>query len=369
MENSAANPELIRLARQSRGYTQKQLLGAANIVQSRYSRLEAGSGAVSETELASIAGVLDYPPHFFTRNVVLRGPGPDGTFHRKRQAVSKTKLEQAYSLAEVRRLEIQKLLAWDGATDEASGQIPEYPIELYDDDPAKIARSARVAMEVPAGPVYSMTRTLEHAGAVVVAHDFGTRQIDGFSHRLNPLYPPVFHINRELPPDRWRWTLAHELGHIVMSHDPAGSRQLIEAQANEFAGEFLAPGHEIMPMLFGLNLNKLAGLKLEWKISMQAIVERGFALGVITEVQRRRMHIQLSKAGYKTREPESLDPPLEPPERLFNLAKLHMTALEYSRDEMLELLAINATDFQEYYHDPQDMLSLNSNVEDEWRLN
>ena len=27
MENSAVNPELIRLARQSRGYTQKQLLG------------------------------------------------------------------------------------------------------------------------------------------------------------------------------------------------------------------------------------------------------------------------------------------------------------------------------------------------------
>ena len=87
------------------------------------------------------------------------------------------------------------------------------------------------------------------------------------------------------------------------------------------------------------------------------------------EQQRRRMHIHLSKSGYKTREPENLDPPLEPPERLFNLAKLHMTALEYSRDEMLELLAINAGDFQEYYHDPQDMLTPDSNVADEWRLN
>ena len=61
-----------------------------------------------------------------------------------------------------------------------------------------------------------------------------------------------------------------------------------------------------MPLLGGLTLPKLAGLKLEWKISMQALVMRASHFGTITPSQKKAIIVQMSKAGYRTREPERL---------------------------------------------------------------
>ena len=77
------------------------------------------------------------------------------------------------------------------------------------------------------GPVHNVTRLLESHGCVVFAHPFGHRKLDAFSARMAGR-PAFIHINEDLPPDRWRYTLAHELGHLVMHNDlgcfPGGSR-------------------------------------------------------------------------------------------------------------------------------------------------
>ena len=212
-----------------------------------------------------------------------------------------------------------------------------------------------------------MTEVLEDAGCVVIAHDFGTRGIDGFHFRAGAS-TPVFHLNSGLPPDRWRWTLAHELGHLVMAQELAADPKVLEQQADVFAGEFLAPGHEIRSSLHGLTYQKLAGLKLTWKISMQALIMKAYYLGTITSGQRAAMFKRLNKAGYRTREPETLDPPVEHPKRPFELAKSHMTQLGYSRTDLMELLAINERDLRAYYHDPVDVVSSGDAEDDEWRL-
>ena len=356
------NPEMIRLARLSRGQSQAQLASLIGVPSSEVSRFESGIRTVTDSLMPRIVDTLGYPISFFTRHPRLEGPGTDVTFHRKRKSVSNTKLNQIYALADIRRLEVEKLLEF--GPQEVT--VPDYPVDLFDDDPVKIARSVRAAMRVPPGPIFNVTKTLEQVGSVVVAHDFGTRQVDGFSRR--PLMgPPFFHMNVGLPPDRWRWTLAHELGHVVMHPDPLVSPKIVEQQADQFAGEFLAPAAELQPMLFNLSFQRLAGLKLEWKISMQALVMRAYQLGTITGRQRVSMFSRLSKAGYRVREPSTLDPPLEPPERLFQLAKLYMTRLGYSRSELMDLLTIGDLDFQAYYHDPRDVFpGLDS--DDEWSV-
>ena len=361
--SEVANPELIKLARQSRGYSQKQLADLAGIAQPHYSRIEAGNRESSDSILRSLSEVLDYPERFFMRSSKIESPGTDSIFHRKRKSVPKWKLDQVYALSSIRRLEIQKLI-----DNNVECALPSYPMELYD-DPAKIARTVRAARGIPPGPIFNMTKLVEQIGGVVIPHKFGTKLIDGFSNPPRMMLS-IFDLNSDLPSDRWRWTLAHELGHIVMDHDPGGSPQEIEKEANQFAGEFLAPGHEIAPMLHDLSIPKLAGLKLEWKISMQALVERAFHLGVITANRRRDLHVQLSKAGYKTQEPEQLAPPIEPPSRLFDLVNFHMTVLEYTRTELMDLLSVNNKDFRTYYYDPQDIATqIEDAMYDEWRLN
>ena len=73
-------------------------------------------------------------------------------------------------------------------------------------------------MNLPPGPIFNLTETLERFACVIVKHRLSRAQ-DGFSQAALPYdYPSVafIHMNANMPPDRWRWTLAVELGHLVM---------------------------------------------------------------------------------------------------------------------------------------------------------
>ena len=213
------NPEMLVLARRSREMTQTQLAESSAVSPTSVSRYEAGTLSVTDDSLSRIAVSLNYPVNFFCRKRTLVGAMGGAVFHRKQQSLPTRKLYRAHALAETRRLEITTML---NSLDVNAPSIPEYDVGFFEDDPEKIARSIRVAMNIPPGPIFNLTETLERNGCMVVGHDFGSRQIDGFSQR--PKYPPCFlHLNSRLPPDRWRWTLAHELGHAVMHFEPMAS--------------------------------------------------------------------------------------------------------------------------------------------------
>ena len=92
------------------------------------------------------------------------------------QGLSVPILNQVYALAEIRRLEIHKLLkSWDGAI----LNFPNFPIDEYDDNVEKVARTVRALWQIPPGPVTNVTKAIEIEGGVIFEYDFGTRQIDG----------------------------------------------------------------------------------------------------------------------------------------------------------------------------------------------
>ena len=346
------NPEMLALARRSRELTQQKLAELSGVPRTKVSRYEAGTLSVADDMLSRLAAALDYPVKFFRRKPTLIGASGGAIFHRKQQSLPVKKLYRAHALAETRRLEITTML---DSLDVQSPSPPEYDVELFEDDPEKIARSVRAAMNIPPGPIFNLTETLERNGCMVVPHDFGTRRIDGFSQRT-PYAPCFLHLNNELLPDRWRWTLAHELGHAVMHFESGAPPNLVEEQANLFAAEFLAPAHEIGDILYDLTFQKLGGLKRMWKISMQALIARAYHLGTISHRQRRSMFVRLSSAGYRTREPETLDPPVERPSWMGQLAQRHLDDLEYSCTELCDLLAIGETEFRRHYIGSDDIL-------------
>ena len=349
----SANPEMLILARRSRDFTQQQLADRVAITQGAISKYESGVIPLNEPDLGKIAAVLEYRPRFFFQYGTLEGPGISESFHRKRQAVSALVLHRVYALAEMRRRDCIKLLnAWQSP----DIPFPQYPVEDFEANPEKVARTVRALWQAPMGPIFSMTKAIEQAGGIVFQFDFGTRQIDGFGHR-SPSLPPLFFLNENLMPDRWRWTLAHELGHIVMHIDPSNPARLMEEQADRFAGEFLAPAHELKEQLWNLDFQKLAGLKKYWKISIQALIMRAFHLGAISERQRRNMFMRLSQAGYRMREPVELDPAFEPPGTPYELIRFHKTILEYDDEDIQELLGIYADDMRAFYRDPRDHLA------------
>ena len=352
MTTRDVNPELVRLARQSRGLTQTSLAATAGVSQSLIAKYEAGVMAVAPAHLVLLSNALDYPTRFFHQSMGRAGAGSE-VFHRKRARIPAGVLDRTYADATVRRMEVDALReALDGVF--RFPAFPFYPIEEFDYDTERIARTVRAAWQLPAGPVFNVTRTVEENGGIVVAHKFDNR-IDGFGCRTTGL-PPVFHLNRDLPPDRWRWTLAHEIGHMVMHSEVANPGKEAEDQAHRFAGEFLAPAHQLEPQLRRLNIGRLGPLKMEWKISMQALVRRAQDVGAIDAGQYKSLMVQLSKNGYRTREPSNLDPPVEHPSRLFDMVKYFQQSMEFSPSELLALLNIGETDFWTYYRDPEDLL-------------
>jgi Zn-dependent peptidase ImmA (M78 family) len=158
--------------------------------------------------------------------------------------------------------------------------------------------------------------------------------VDAITHCV-PGMPDLIFFNEDVPMDRLRFTLAHELGHLVMHRIPSLK---MEDEANRFAAEFLMPRAEIEPQLMRLSLPVLATLKQIWKVSMAALLEHAKRLGTVTERQYVRLRSALSAHGYLRREPAELDVPREQPHVLRALLDFHMNELRYGLDELGKLL-------------------------------
>jgi Zn-dependent peptidase ImmA (M78 family) len=139
-----------------------------------------------------------------------------------------------------------------------------------------------------------------------VPMSLGGREVDATSLHP-PGEAPVFVINTDAPVDRQRFTQAHEIGHIACS--PALDLDA-EEMAQAFASELLAPASLIRPELLAVPITpaRLLQLKARWRISAAALLRRAHDLGVITDFRYRSMNTQMSALGWKSTEPEPLEP-------------------------------------------------------------
>ena len=129
-----ANPDMLELARRSRKLTQAQLATAIGVGQGTVSKYEMGVLPIPDGDLTQLSIVLDYPPHFFSLPVSIEGLSISESFHRKRQNITAPVLHQTYALAEIRRIEIQKLFK---SVDDSNPSFPKFPLDEHDDDVEK----------------------------------------------------------------------------------------------------------------------------------------------------------------------------------------------------------------------------------------
>lgn len=346
MNHHKINPKMVTLARESRGLTQGDLakrIGEAQnrtVTQGTISKIEQGILGVSDEVLQGLEEVLKYPQTFFYQTEEVYSAGMSQ--HRKRASLPAKTLCKIDAITNIIRMHIKSLLK---SVEDIEQRIPYYDIDEYG-DPSKIAKMVRQAWLLKRGPVENVTRCLEAAGIIIIECDFETRLIDGVTINVNDKLPPIIFINNNLPGDRLRFTLSHELGHLVMHKYPSEN---MEKEADMFASEFLMPESDIKFDLTYLNLHKLADLKLHWKVAMSALVYRASILGQITPRQSQYLFMQLSKAGYKTREPAELDIPKEIPTLLKKVIDIHIKELNYSVNELAQILHLEKEEVCGYY--------------------
>jgi len=340
-EKTRVNPEMITLARESRGYTQNELAKRLRVTQGLLSKVESGLKPATPELIGKLAEALDYPERFFTLQDRVYGLGLGTLYHRKRQSLSSTTLAKVHSQINIIRIHLSRLLA--------AVELPASKIERIDLDevksPDQIARIVRARWMLKLGPVQSVTKSIEEAGGIVIRCDFGTPLIDAIS-QWPPDMPPLFFVNKDIPGDRLRYSLAHEIGHIVM-HEEYGDG--MENEADRFAAEFLMPASDIAPFLGTISLPQLATLKSYWKVSMAALLKRASDLEKINQGQARYLWMRMSQAGYRKKEPPELDIPVEESTSIRDLLGLHRNRLGYSVAELSDLLVLNEHEFRANY--------------------
>ena len=340
---------MLILARESRGHTQSELAEIAGVPQSRISKLEDGLiPAPPEDIMAKIAVSLNRPMHFFYQR---GGRAACASFYRKKSSLPKRVLNTIDARMNIQRLHIEKLVK---AVEFENKQIPHLDPDEIEGGPSQIAKQVRSFWGLPRGPVKDVIKIVEDLGCIVVFFNFETRKIDGLSVFTNDGTPVIF-VNRDIPMDRMRFTIMHEVGHIIMHRVPTPN---MEPEAHEFAAEFLMPASDITSTLYPLNIAQLARLKLYWKVAMAALLKRAETLGAISERYSRFLWMQMGKYGYRSMEPHGENLPKEQPSLLKEIIQTHLTDLEYSVGDLAFSLALNEEEFQQIYLPPSSKIQL-----------
>lgn len=308
------NTEMLTLAREAKGFTQKDLADQVGCRQSRLSKIEAGELMPNENDIQSFVRVLGQIRDFFFR----QGSAMPASvsFYRKTQTFPLKMLRQCNALMNVRRLQIEGQI---GQCKLGEHELPFLSPQKGNGGAKAVAKELRQRWGINRGAVQYLTKLVEDTGCVIVDYSFPSAKLDGLCIRAKQKTPIIF-LNKDLAKSRRRLSLAHELGHLVMHTDP---HEDVEDEAWEFASEFLMPAAEIEPQLVGLNLDKLGQLKKEWGVSMQAILVRAKKLGKISESHYRFLWMQIGKCGYRINEPFEDAIPDEKPTELEKRLKIN----------------------------------------------
>ncbi len=336
---------MIELARLSRGFSQKILSEKIGIEQSTLSKIENDNLSIRHELIKVIASTLKYPIGFFYEDIKMLSPLV--VHYRKRKSIDSVNIAFVESNLYIKKHIIKKLL-----------RSIDLPYKVYDlnpyeyQSPENAARILRQKWFIPKGPIKNLVQCVEAAGIIVLFTEYNNPKLMGEllpdEHGVSVIY-----INRNMPPDRQRFTLAHELGHLMMhSGDYFPNIEDAENEAHKFASEFLMPEREIKPALsFSLTLQKLADLKRYWKCSMSAIIMRAGQLKTINDEKKGNLFIKMSSAGFNKIEPDC-GIKQEIPALINQLFKLHLTELEYTEEQLAELLNLYTSEvmnMKDYY--------------------
>jgi Zn-dependent peptidase ImmA (M78 family)/transcriptional regulator with XRE-family HTH domain len=334
------NCEMMALAREARGVTQKELAEYIGIPQGHISRMEKGELSISDAIAARLSELLKFPASFFEQ----QSPVTDFTmFHyRKKSRISKKDLNKAEAQMDIVRINIERMLEHVVLPQLNFPNIAN-PENLRPED---CARELRKFWGIPQGPVKNLTSILEDHGILIYKMKIGVKKIDGIAI-LKEQGNPIFFMNRDYPTDRYRFTAPHELAHLFIDLHLKLDFGDPEKSANAFAAEFMMPEAEIKEHLYELSLEKLAKLKMIWKMSMQAILKRAETLGTIDRGKAVYLWKQIGSEKIRMVEPVQIDPGEEQPTLLKEIIDAFLQS--QSPDQLADFLSISSEDLHEKF--------------------
>lgn len=293
--------ERLRLARAKARMTQRDLAALTGISATAVSKLERNLMEPRPSTLIRLAKALRVRPAFFFREVKVQTLTPA---YRKRSALGK-KDQEAIKATLVEALE-RYLEVEEFFPERDKAELPRFTVKNVDDAEG-VASELRKEWNLGLGPLGNVCGRLEDHSVKVIAIE-GPSAFDGFSCWVNESLPTIAY-NILFPGDRQRFTLAHELGHLVIR--PETDQVDVEKAAHRFAAAFLVPQEaafaELGAKRKNLDFNELRLLKREYGFSIQAWIRRSFDLAIVDETTYKSLFRKLSSMGWRSNEPEEIE--------------------------------------------------------------
>ena len=328
------NYKQLTFAREYRGYSQTELSSKIKgLSQSNLSKFEKGVGSLSDEILHKIIDYLDFPESFFEKEISNK---VENAHFRTKSCVNKSERSMVeYS---------NKLIGYIIDQMGESLEFPQFSIPLIDLEkgytPEYVAQYIRKYLGLKEEPVRDIFSILERNGIIIVEIDLDVNTFDGVSFFTDNGYPVIV-VNKNFSNDHKRFTIAHELGHIIMH---LAEDFLIpdfrekEKEAHIFAAEFLMPENAIRHSLRNLKLSYLVELKRVWLTSMASIIRRAKDIGCISQKTYTYFNVELSRKGYKKQEPVNVY--IDEPNIFISAYNIHKQDLEYTDEELAKAFSL-----------------------------
>lgn len=288
----------IRQARVSAGLSVQNVSVAVGVSRNAVYKWERGEDVPRQSILIKLARLFGVDMDFFFREVHVEICA--SAYRRKASLAKKVQdcIEARIASELEKRIFVDSLFV---ERESPKFSVGSHRIESLS-DVENAADQVRVLWGLGFDPIGSVVSAVEEHGVKVVMID-GVEGFDGFSCVANESIPAIA-VPAGLSGDRQRFTLAHELGHMVLDTAPEVDE---EKAAHRFAGAFLAPREavirELGPQRSRLDLDELAILKRSYGMSMQAWARRAFDLGIIRKEAYKSLFRTFSARGWRKQEP------------------------------------------------------------------
>lgn len=301
--------ERLKRARSAAGLSMQALATEVGVSANMIKKYEHDDSMPSSPVLLKLAAALGVRSEFFFRPATVSLGEVE--YRKKASAPAKlVKRIEADVLEQAERwLELAQL--WPNyplAPFEYKGPLPTINVP---EDIDQVAEQVRDHWQLGRNPLPDLIDLLESKGILVIVSQVEqAEKFDGLQARIDAM--PVVVVSAHWPGCRQRFTLAHELGHLLL-HQRLPQSMDEERACHRFASAFLLPASGVFQHLGEkrdrIDPRELYLLKNEYGLSMSACLYRSADLGVISEAERTRMFKLFSKNGWRKQEPGEPYPP------------------------------------------------------------
>jgi len=275
----------LRNARKIRGYTLQELAEHLGVSKQMISKYENGLSMPDSPNLIKLAQLLGEKIDYFFRPTTFN---LENVSFRKKSKYSESKIGvlKAKILKQLENyLSIEDILE---IPFEFTNPLKNKQIKTFL-DAETAAEQLHKLWHLGNAPIHNIVSLLENYEIKVIEIDEPDQNLfDGLSAFVENKYPVIVY-NKNFTIERKRFTLFHELAHLLLNIDEALTAET-EKVCNRFAGAMLLPREviykEIGVKRDNLSVNELLNFQKQYGISISAMVYRLADLEIISENKR-----------------------------------------------------------------------------------